>query len=268
MTMKNKYQESYTLSSIRQRARNSLKGGNWWVAIAAYILISFFGVGQAGSINFDFDISELDAAVTPEFIEDIIVWWESFAFSNLIVIAIAFIGTIASMVSIARFIAGGVVEIGYSKFNLNMISGKRPNIKDIFSYFGKSFLAGFVMNLLRGVFVFLWSLLFIIPGIVASLSYAMAPYILSDNPDMTGPEALKLSKKLMKGHKAELFGLYLSFIGYAVLSVITCGIGFIWLNPYIQASKAAFYEIVIREENNDDGTNYTEEPVYIPGDEN
>ncbi len=267
--MENKYQKSYTLSSVRQRARNSLKGGNWWVAIAACLLISFFGVGQGSLISFDFELGELDAATTPEFIEDIIVWWESFAFSGLILIVFAFLGTITSMISVANFIVGGVVEIGYSKFNLNMISGKRPNIKDIFSYFEKSFLAGFVMNLLRGIFVFLWSLLFIIPGIVASLSYSMAPYILSDNPNITGAEALKMSKKLMKGHKAELFGLYLSFLGYAVLSVLTCGIGFIWLNPYINASQAAFYEIVIREqENKDNGTNYTEEPTYIPGSEN
>jgi uncharacterized membrane protein len=94
---------------------------------------------------------------------------------------------------------------------------------------------------------FFWSLLFIIPGIVKAFSYSMTPFILDEYPELTPVEAIHRSRMMMKGHKFDLFWLYLSFIGWAILSVITCGIGFLWLAPYIQTAEAAFYEEVKAE---------------------
>ena len=109
---------------------------------------------------------------------------------------------------------------------------------DGFSDFARSLVA----SLLMCIFVFLWSLLLIIPGIIAALSYSMTYYILADNPDVTASEAINMSKRMMFGHKTELFWLYLSFIGWAILCLFTFGIGFLWLLPYIQTSTAIFYE--------------------------
>lgn len=96
--------------------------------------------------------------------------------------------------------------------------------------------------LLMRIMIYLWTLLLIIPGIIKSLSYAMTPYILVDNPELTASEAIHRSRMMMKGHKFDLFYLYLSFIGWFFLCILTFGIGFLWFFPYIQTTEASFYE--------------------------
>ena len=98
--------------------------------------------------------------------------------------------------------------------------------------------------LLMFLLIFLWSLLLIIPGIIKTYSYAMTPYILQENPELTASEAIHRSRMMMKGHKFDLFWLQLSFIGWAFLSILTFGIGFLWLQPYYYTAQAAFYEEV------------------------
>ena len=94
------------------------------------------------------------------------------------------------------------------------------------------------------VLTFLWTLLFIIPGIIKAFSYSMTPFILDEFPELGPSEAIHRSRMMMKGHKFDLFWLYLSFIGWAILAILTCGIGFLWLIPYMQTAEAAFYEEV------------------------
>ena len=100
------------------------------------------------------------------------------------------------------------------------------------------FCALFLVNL----FTFLWTLLLIIPGIIKAFSYALTPYILLDEPELTARQAITRSCEIMQGRRWKLFCLYLSFIGWGILSVLTFGIGFLWLVPYMNASIAAFYE--------------------------
>ncbi len=98
--------------------------------------------------------------------------------------------------------------------------------------------------LLMVIFIALWSLLFLIPGIVKAYSYAMTPFILEENPELTAGEAIDRSRFMMRGHKFDLFWLQLSFIGWFFLSLLTAGIGLLWLEPYYRTSLAAFYEEV------------------------
>ncbi len=98
--------------------------------------------------------------------------------------------------------------------------------------------------LLRGIYTSLWGLLLIIPGIVKGYSYALTPYVMIDKPELGYNECIEESMRLMDGYKMKLFLLDLSFIGYALLSVITFGIGYIFLLPYIEVAHAAFYEDV------------------------
>lgn len=95
---------------------------------------------------------------------------------------------------------------------------------------------------LVGFFTSLWSLLLIVPGIIKFYAYAMTPYILIDNPELSANQAINLSCKMMKGHKFDLFFLQLSFIGWGILSVFTGGIGLLWLMPYMMGAQAAFYQ--------------------------
>lgn len=95
---------------------------------------------------------------------------------------------------------------------------------------------------LRRLYVFLWSLCFIVPGIIKALSYAMTPYILDDYPDIEQGEALKVSEEMMKGHKARLLRLHLSFLGWWILGLMSFGIGLLWVIPYRNVALAAFYD--------------------------
>ena len=92
------------------------------------------------------------------------------------------------------------------------------------------------------LFTFLWTLLLIIPGIMKAFSYALTPYIVMDEPELTARQAITRSCEIMQGRRWKLFCLYLSFIGWGILSILTFGIGFLWLAPYMNASIAAFYE--------------------------
>lgn len=129
----------------------------------------------------------------------------------------------------------------YNVFKDVLIYGEEKITNRMFSIaFTKVLRNGFGL-LLTSIFVGLWTLLFIIPGIIKSFAYAMTPYILVDYPDLSPNQAINLSIKMMKGHKFDLFWLGLSFIGWGILSILTLGIGLFWLIPYVQTAMAAFY---------------------------
>lgn len=95
---------------------------------------------------------------------------------------------------------------------------------------------------LMTAYVFLWMLLLIIPGIIKAYSYAMTPFILKDHPEMSNNEAIELSMKMMEGHKMDYFILQLSFFGWILLTILTLGIGMLWVEPWMETAQAAFYE--------------------------
>lgn len=101
--------------------------------------------------------------------------------------------------------------------------------------------------ILSTIYIFLWTLLLIIPGIIKSYSYALTPYILVEHPEMSANEAIEESMRLMDGHKFDLFYLQLSFIGWAILSILSLGLGFFWLIPYQMTAQAAFYKDIKNE---------------------
>lgn len=103
-------------------------------------------------------------------------------------------------------------------------------------------------TLLVQIYTFLWTLLLIVPGIIKSFSYAMTPFVLRDEPDMKYNSAIERSMQLMDGHKMELFMLYISFIGWAILACLSIGIGFLWLVPYMETTLAKFYEDLVEGE--------------------
>ena len=150
-------------------------------------------------------------------------------------------GAASSAAGIGALIIGGPMELGLAAYFLRVKREKSAQIEVLFQGF-RTFESSLVLYIIRTVFVVLWSLLFIIPGIVAAMRYSMAFYILHDNPEMSGMAALNKSKEIMEGNKGKLFGLYFSFIGWAILCIFTLGIGYLWLIPYIKASEANFYE--------------------------
>lgn len=260
-------------SDFREIAREALEG-NWRTAILTGFVAPLVGAtlwggaGSGSSSSSDSDpISEsIFSALDGETLRVVL---------SLISIA----AIVLILWGIVVFIIGGAAKFGYAIFNLNLVDGKEARFSDLFSQFGRIG-SGIIMNLLLGVFTFLWSLLFVIPGIIKSYSYAMTPFILAEHPEISENAAITRSRELMDGNKWRLFCLFFSFIGWELLicspllvslvllsvkfatgvnialtgALIFCGISFIlffvgqlFLCPYQNAALAAFYRDISAE---------------------
>lgn len=135
----------------------------------------------------------------------------------------------------------------YLVFLEMMRSREEPKIARLFDGFRENYGKTVGTMFLMELYVALWSLLLVVPGIIKMYSYALTPYLLRDEPEL-GPDALiTRSMRMMRGRKMKLFLLDLSFIGWALLSILTLGVGFLWLIPYVQSARAAFYLDLRRE---------------------
>jgi len=135
----------------------------------------------------------------------------------------------------------GPLTLGLYSCFLKLVRHEPFRFENLFDGF-KKFSSSVIAQLLMTIFIFLWALLLIIPGIIASYRYSMTFYILSDNPELSAMEALNRSKEMMMGFKWKLFCLHLSFIGWALLGILTLGIGYLWLIPYVYGATTNFYE--------------------------
>ena len=213
-------------SQIRLKARDSLKG-NYWPAVGVAFVAAIFGAlmvnGGSYSLNIEKRATELFGDL-PKIVK------------TYLMIAAGGAGAL----SLVNLILGGVIQLGYAQYLLKQQDREICSVQDLFSQFDR-FGQGFLQLFLRNLYTFLWGLLFLIPGLIKSFAYAMTPFLMAEDPTLTANEAIKLSQEKMRGHKGELFCLGLSFFGWAVLAVLTGGIGEIFLNPYINAAYAAFY---------------------------
>lgn len=159
----------------------------------------------------------------------------------------AAVAAFASLVSIAGLIIYGAIAYGYTfviRKNFNM---QTVEVNDLFVGF-KDFSKAFVISLLQWLYVFLWSLLFVIPGIIKGLAYSMSYYVALDNPNLKANECITKSKELMKGHKWELFCLMFSYIGWLILCVLTLGILSFWVTPKMHTATYILYKIITKQD--------------------
>lgn len=159
---------------------------------------------------------------------------------NLFVSSTTRIGIKYGVLGLASIVLGGVLQLGYAVFLLRQHDGQDLKLEVLFSQFDR-FGTGFAQAFLRSLYTLLWSLLFIIPGIVATYRYAMTPFILAEHPELTASQAIARSKELMMGRKFDLFLLDLSFLGWVILAALTMNLGHLFLNPYRNAAYAVFY---------------------------
>ena len=132
--------------------------------------------------------------------------------------------------------------IAASGYYLNHIRGFNPEWKSLYKEGIDNYGSYLVTGVLVNVFTFLWSLLFVVPGIIKALSYSQANYVIHDNPRLKGKEALEISKRMTNGFKGDLFSMYLSFIGWYILVGLTGGILSIYVTPYVETTAAMYYE--------------------------
>ena len=203
-----------TNSELRRRARQALEG-NWGIAVAATLILlvitGLFGVS----------VSLVSGNV----------WWQAG-------------GNLLSVLTLP-------LTWGFYIFFLDVVrgDGEEHLFRTLFEgYTGGRFLTVLGTMFLMQLYILLWSLLLIVPGIMKSMSYAMTPYILKDNPGISAVDAIHRSRVMMDGHKMKLFVMYLSFIGWVLLCLLTLGLGFLLLGPYVRTSVATFYQDLLEEE--------------------
>ena len=212
---------------LRQRARVSLQGnfGNAVLAclIVTAIVSAISGIGSAG-ISFRSIVSMMNQET------------ESGSFSMTF-------SPFGSLFSVLGTLLSLVFSVGLADYFIHLADCRDARFERIFNPFRN---LGSVLPavLLTWLYIFLWSLLFVIPGIIAAYRYAMVPYIMAEHPETKPKDAIELSKKMMEGNCGKLFCLHLSFIGWGILCIFTLFIGFIFLEPYMEAAGAEFFNEV------------------------
>ena len=232
---------------FRRIARNSLTN-KWLIAVAVGLVASILGGIGSNGPEFKVNIDGSNIAMNFNMAGQTIYSTGTNGGINseigaFILASLPIIITAALFMAVIYFVLGSFVGVGYAKFNLNLVDRNKASFENLFEYFS-NWKTTTITRLLRALYTFLWSLLFIIPGIVAGFSYAMTEYILAENPDLTPDEAIQASKSMMMGNRWRLFCLQFSFIGWDILATLAFGIGHLWLTPYKQAAYAAFYREV------------------------
>lgn len=222
----------WTRHELKARGKSAFKA-NYGNSVIAALILSLLGGGAAASSRFTSSYTNqtseeggsLASNLTPEMVA---------------VIAVITLMITAIMMLLKIFVFNPLKVGGYRFFRHNVESpGTSLGVfKEGFDNYGHVVITMFLTDL----FLALWTLLFIIPGIVKSYSYRMVPYIIKENPELSANDAITLSRKMMDGNKWNTFILDLSFIGWALLALITLGIvGIFWTSPYVYSTDAALY---------------------------
>lgn len=236
-------------ADFRKEAREALQG-KWKIAVLVGLAASLLGaIGNNGfDINYEKTATSADVGLDfagVRLYSAGIGATDSAGIENFFAGTVTYLLIIAVVLMVVHFILGSIVTVGYAKFNLDLVDGEEPKAGTLFDYLPQ-WKTMVVAGLLQTLYILLWMLLFIIPGIVAAYRYAMTSCILAENPELTASEAINRSKELMDGNKWRLFCLNFSFIGWSILAACVPVIGNLFLIPYEQAANAAFYRDITR----------------------
>jgi len=233
---------------LKTRAKAVLKTSYWKAFLVSIIILITGGGIRFPSINYEFKKSSSHGFP--------FIGADSFFSSNLFLVLAALTLIVIMLIVLSliafRIFVGYPLEVGGRRYFVQ--SAQNDTDLNYIGYgFGKGRYIDIVKSMLwRGIFNFLWFLLFIIPGIVKWYSYLMVPYILADNPNIGYRRALKLSMDMTYGEKWRIFIFHLSFIGWYILGMITFGIGTLFVMPYVNASEAEVY-LTLRQKALDKG---------------
>ena len=223
----------FLAADYRRIARDKLRG-NWPGAVLAVLIVALLG-GLDASMSISFSVGDWP---WPEYLRlaGDWPWWEYFMQMGFL----APRTSIVTLISLAQLVVGGAVVLGWCSFNQKLVWESEASVQELFGRFS-ILLKALGLRIFMALFIFFWSLLLVVPGIIAAYRYALAPYLMAENPNMGVREAVDISKRTMAGRKGKLFCLHVSFIGWWFLSILTLGIGFLFLTPYAKAAETAFY---------------------------
>lgn len=238
----------YYAADYREMARTALKG-KWGTAVLTTFVASLLGgieISRKSGFRVNENIADQGISIQTTggsiMLDNIL----PYSFMNFLHLAA---GVLIVYVFVT-FAIGAAVELGLNQFYIRMAYGDSPSIGVLFEkfrYIGKAL----ALRLVTTIFIILWSLLFIIPGIIAAYRYSMAAYVLAENPEYGIMEAIYTSSDMMEGNKWRLFCLQFSFIGWNLLASLTFGIGFLFVTPYRIAAETSFYLDVSRADGYD-----------------
>jgi uncharacterized membrane protein len=238
----------WTRELIKTRAKAVLKT-NYWEAFLVSLVV---GIASGG---FNIRVSNNGNGYNLQVTNGVILSEEqirSFLAVSLITLVVFFI-----TISLKIFL-GYCLEVGGRKFFIKAAEGE-SKIGYLGLGFRKEYYSDILITmLLRSIYTFLWTLLFIIPGIIKSYAYSMVPYILADNPNIGYKRAIELSNQMTQGEKLNMFILDLSFLGWYLLGMLVCCIGVIFVPPYDYATKAELYLILRKQSIESNITSYEE----------
>ena len=249
----------WTRAELKQIAKERMKA-NYWKMLLASLVVSLL----TGSLfNIVYNIN----TTTQE-----ILYSEPYSYTvppqhqNLFMMIVLFLlgtGALFSILGIAyNIFISSVMEVGHSKFYIND-RNQKANVKNVFFAFNHNYMNHVKIMFLMNVKIFLWTLVFIVPGIIKAYEYAMIPFILSEQPDISSEEAFRLSKQLTDNEKFNLFILNLSFLGWLFLGALACGIGVIFVTPYVKATETELYFKLKEIKGIQIGTNIPPAPDFI-----
>lgn len=217
----------WTRAELKARAKVAL-AQNYWKLVLVGAIASIVGSGHNSSVEFNF---------SEETSGDIL---SSLGTMLPVIFGVASAGIIVAF--LINFFVLNPIEVGTKRFFLKSLT-EDTEIKELLFAFDHGYKNVVKVLFKRDIKVILWSLLFIIPGIVKSYEYRMIPYLLAENPELTEEEAFRYSRQMMYEQKLETFVLDLSFIGWDLLSGITVGIvGLFYVQPYANLTNAALYD--------------------------
>lgn len=217
----------WTRAELKARAKVAL-AQNYWKLVLVGAIASIVGSGHNSSVEFNF---------SEETSGDIL---SSLGTMLPVIFGVASAGIIVAF--LISFFVINPIEVGTKRFFLKSLT-EDTEIKELLFAFDHGYKNVVKVLFKRDIKVILWSLLFIIPGIVKSYEYRMIPYLLAENPELTEEEAFRYSRQMMYEQKLETFVLDLSFIGWDLLSGITVGIvGLFYVQPYANLTNAALYD--------------------------
>lgn len=150
---------------------------------------------------------------------------------------------------LTAIVIGYPLQLGFTMVWLKVARhNSHPEVKDLFGAFNRRYHRSAMGTLLlMQIYTVLWTLLLIVPGVIKSIEYAMTPFIIADEPELGCNEAIEKSMAMMRGHRWQLFKMYLGMIGWMILGVFTCYIAWLWIIPYYQTAYAKFY-LALKEE--------------------
>ena len=171
----------------------------------------------------------------------------SWLYPVLVVLIVGALNAAVGFTYVGPIIVMGLLMVASARYFMNRVRGtiEPKNIESAIDGVKDNFLGSMLTGILYTVFVSIGALLFFIPGIIFSYSFAMAFYVINDHPEMTAMQALKESHRLMRGNRMKFFLLNLSFIGWMILGSLCFGIGTLWVSAYMETANAIFYEELV-----------------------